>query len=499
MKVYKDKTGLFYYKKRKVNGKIVKKKIRIRMKTKQKQTQRQSQKVIINNIIGKVSKTKRRRKKQGPTVSRHKEQEYIENVKAGIRRLQEKNDNSSRPVSDAKILEEAVAKGFAKTFPDLHPDENIEDYLPVKPKPRSVISDRSSSSGSSVKTNNITFHRGPSLDGSVEPDTSYPRLLPKKSFRISDVSPIPKKDGKEREKKVRDKPNKTIGDVMTKFVFTQKQLEKVGIHKPSKFPNMEQFKYHIIKKLHEVDLPQHKLNEWSKTENRRSDLYKEQRSDALKLIAKHEKKIYEGLTKPKGPTSKPSKPKQAPVEEEVKSEAAPSESGSSEAASSEGGKGSGKGEGIDNISINRDMKKYRVPGFCGCYMSDELKYLQKNKKTFCFIYNTDTSKGKGIHWIAINVTKKSLEYYDPLAGRLRKGFLDSMSKVLRRNGIGELKLKVNAVRDQRANSDSCGFFSTKFLIDRARDKSFSKASGYSSISKAEKAVGFFRKKFNKYV
>lgn len=459
MKVYKDKTGLFYYKKKKVNGKIIKKKIRIRMKTKQKQTQRQSQKVVVNNIMGSYPRKKRKKKGQtGMSTNKQKDDEYLANMRAEVYRAQQKAEGK-----DSKALKDKINQ-YERAF--------------------SYINANMQNNNSNVKINK-SFKSTP-----VPTPKSYPKSPPTyastyvspyatrantpkndvKTPKIEEDSDTDEEDDKPKEDTSVDSPE--MADIKQTLKDNNIDIPKNNSVSVTEMFSLIKNKFRLGRELKDLGFKKPEESVPQAQVRLAKMLAKQMSKDDIK----HFRQYY------RNSDDFPALEKQ--FRELVRSFA---------------GKGSGKGEGIDNISINRDMKKYRVPGFCGCYMSDELKYLPKNKKTFCFIYNTDTSKGKGIHWIAINVTKKSLEYYDPLAGRLRKGFLDSMSKVLRRNGIGQLKLKVNAVRDQRANSDSCGFFSSKFLIDRARGNSFSKASGYSSISKAEKAVGIFRKKFNKYV
>ena len=41
-----------------------------------------------------------------------------------------------------------------------------------------------------------------------------------------------------------------------------------------------------------------------------------------------------------------------------------------------------------------------------------------------------------------------------------------------------LRFKVNKIADQSKDSANCGFFATKFLIDRFNGHSFARASGY---------------------
>lgn len=159
-----------------------------------------------------------------------------------------------------------------------------------------------------------------------------------------------------------------------------------------------------------------------------------------------------------------------------------------------------RNEGMTNHQINKLMKKYNVPNYVGCVMSNEIHLLPKNKKKMCFIYNTDVSSGPGIHWCGVIITNRTLEYFDPLSNHIRRGFLKDIKKILKRNDIPPLLLKTNAIRDQRANSSNCGWFSCKFLVDRLiKNKPFSEATGYKSIRKAEKAIGIFRKKFSKII
>jgi len=51
-----------------------------------------------------------------------------------------------------------------------------------------------------------------------------------------------------------------------------------------------------------------------------------------------------------------------------------------------------------------------------------------------------------------------------------------------------LKLKTNTVRDQRANSTTCGWFATHFILDRARGKSYAEASHFKGIDAAEASL-----------
>jgi hypothetical protein len=60
-----------------------------------------------------------------------------------------------------------------------------------------------------------------------------------------------------------------------------------------------------------------------------------------------------------------------------------------------------------------------------------------------------------------------------------------------------LKFKENKFIEQSANSDNCGFFSMRFLINRYKGKPFKEAKKISEVSKGEKEIKRFKKKYIK--
>ena len=82
--------------------------------------------------------------------------------------------------------------------------------------------------------------------------------------------------------------------------------------------------------------------------------------------------------------------------------------------------------------------------------------------------NTDTSKGKGKHWIAIwiDIPRAEICYYDSLVSYPTKTTLRDIKLLIDKiDPEVYLKLKTNMIQDQSNLSENCGFFSSKFLID----------------------------------
>ena len=54
--------------------------------------------------------------------------------------------------------------------------------------------------------------------------------------------------------------------------------------------------------------------------------------------------------------------------------------------------------------------------------------------------------------------------------------------------------KINKVRNQRANSDTCGYHACKFIIDRINKIKYKDASGFSNILKSESNIRKLKEK-----
>jgi hypothetical protein len=147
------------------------------------------------------------------------------------------------------------------------------------------------------------------------------------------------------------------------------------------------------------------------------------------------------------------------------------------------------------------MKPYQKYGFQGVIARDEIDKLTPKPK-MSFIMNTDKSTGPGEHWVAVYIDTtgdKSVEFYNPFGEDPPKSFFKDIKKLLDKIKPDEyLKMKINKVVDQRANSSNCGWLSMRFLMNRFKGQPFKECSGWSEVMKSENAVKKMKKKFKKF-
>ena len=158
------------------------------------------------------------------------------------------------------------------------------------------------------------------------------------------------------------------------------------------------------------------------------------------------------------------------------------------------GTGYGKGRGLYESEIKQIMNKYE--SFLGVYANDELNKIVDKvqpKSRGSAIINTADRKTGGQHWQSIYFDarpngSKSIEFYDSFGEEPNKHQLKAIKMIVDKlQADTYLKLKSNKLKKQSANSDNCGWFAMKFLIDRYRGKTFQEASGYEEQLKS--AVG----------
>jgi hypothetical protein len=149
---------------------------------------------------------------------------------------------------------------------------------------------------------------------------------------------------------------------------------------------------------------------------------------------------------------------------------------------------------LNTHQINLIMRPY--PQYLGTIAFNQIPTLKpKNKKIVCFIMNTDPITKGGEHWFAVYIdgNKHTCEIYDSLADPLPRGLIKNLKPLLRKiDDTNYYKLKVNAIPDQHHSTVNCGYFSTRFLIDRLRGKSFSEASGHDE--KGEERIEKWKRK-----
>lgn len=155
--------------------------------------------------------------------------------------------------------------------------------------------------------------------------------------------------------------------------------------------------------------------------------------------------------------------------------------------------------GLFTSQIDKIMKPWRKKGYIGTYAIDQIKNLDPGRhKKFGFVMNLDKSSKPGSHWVAVFVDTKhdmSVEYYDSFGEEPPKEFLKNIKILIDRLGINVyLKMKINRIVQQHANSKNCGWFALRFLMHRFDGKDWKFCSGYKDLD--EKAINKFKKKFD---
>jgi hypothetical protein len=169
------------------------------------------------------------------------------------------------------------------------------------------------------------------------------------------------------------------------------------------------------------------------------------------------------------------------------------------------GKGNKSG-GLYSDQIDRIMKRYK--DYFGAIPRDGImKYILpyvKPKRRLGFIMNLGKEGTKGYHWVAVfidPVKYKSVEYYDSYGKPCPRDILKDLKIIVDYLKTDDLlKFKENLIKEQSATSVNCGFFATKFLIDRFKGISFDETTGFkvkekSTVRKSEKEIQQWKKQF----
>jgi hypothetical protein len=155
-------------------------------------------------------------------------------------------------------------------------------------------------------------------------------------------------------------------------------------------------------------------------------------------------------------------------------------------------------DGLYNDQIERIMSKFKDKGWMGCIMRDQIKTLLPHIKPhsrISFIINTDPSTKSGTHWQAVYIdardgpeSSNSLEFFDSFGRTMAPDIREDCKLILHcLKPETILKMKENRVIKQKDESQNCGFFCIKFLVDRYRNKSFSESTGFDETTKINEA------------
>lgn len=158
--------------------------------------------------------------------------------------------------------------------------------------------------------------------------------------------------------------------------------------------------------------------------------------------------------------------------------------------------------GLTAEEIERMMSHYKE--FKGCYHEDDVRkiHVSHTSKPFaiCILIPWGHGGSHG-HWVSLYVDPKNkmIEYYNPFGeappNQLSKEFKRIVNEL---DSTHLFQYKINKVKNQRANSDTCGYHAMKFIIDRINGKHFKEASGYSTIMKSENEIKQLKKHVQKF-
>ena len=126
-----------------------------------------------------------------------------------------------------------------------------------------------------------------------------------------------------------------------------------------------------------------------------------------------------------------------------------------------------KKEGLGETQIECFLAN--APNFLGCFPQDRLKDISIRSLPVFLIVNFDHSYSSGTHWIAIRISKRRVEIFDPLGFNVSRWpnvpyhLLDFLNKFSLHRSIRISK------EIQPINSTLCGFYSMFFVYFRNRN------------------------------
>lgn len=156
--------------------------------------------------------------------------------------------------------------------------------------------------------------------------------------------------------------------------------------------------------------------------------------------------------------------------------------------------------GLSNDEIDKMMSRYKE--FKGCFHMNDLDKIKPSKSKFGFCILVPFDKSNDGHWVAVYVSPKEhiIEYYDPFGEPPGNTVNKYLKKIVQKMNSDYLfQYKINRIKNQRVNSDTCGWHSCDFLIKRiVHDVHFKDATGYSNVLKSERHIDKLKQKVKKF-
>lgn len=113
--------------------------------------------------------------------------------------------------------------------------------------------------------------------------------------------------------------------------------------------------------------------------------------------------------------------------------------------------------GLTNDYLERTAKRLLGSNFLGVFSADGYK-KSRRKKSFSIIFNTDLMKNPGKHFVAIHVSRNSLDYFDSFGS---PNIEKNISKFIKKT---KKKCFMHCEAIQDVESSFCGFYSLAFLL-----------------------------------
>lgn len=113
--------------------------------------------------------------------------------------------------------------------------------------------------------------------------------------------------------------------------------------------------------------------------------------------------------------------------------------------------------GLTNDYLEKIGKKLLKNNFLGVFPADG--YVNtSNKETFSVIFNTGKANTKGLHFVAVYVTKTIVHYFDSFGNKKIQPDIVKFIRNIKKT------CHMNCEQIQDNNSNFCGFFALAFLL-----------------------------------
>ena len=123
-------------------------------------------------------------------------------------------------------------------------------------------------------------------------------------------------------------------------------------------------------------------------------------------------------------------------------------------------------KGLKASKINKFLANNKH--FAGCYAQDEIQFLSIQSFPVCFIVNFDERSRRGSHWIALRITRKKVEVFDPLGFNSKVWPKIPFHLLLFLKTLSFDRKIIFNRQIQSVKSSLCGYFCLYFIMARNR-------------------------------